>query len=549
MPSPLKRDDTVKLDQKDDTDDDNEGDKETDGRLRGRLVPVRTGGHLTPAEPLPIFETTNFAIGRGPRCLVRIDDVRVSKKHAIIVWMRGCAHVVDSSVNGTFVNGAKLVSGEERPLCHGDELSLVMPSKKKRPSDGVDYPSWLYQDLSRSEALPLPTSTDVTPSNSTATATATATTTASVSVTPPPASTASTPTPTGDLMEELTCAICSGILYKCVSALPCLHTFCSSCLSDWTKRSNQCPQCRIHVQQVRRNHKVMALVDAFLDKNPSLRWAPSDVAEMETRNTFTDEYFRAEEAKMREREEARARRRAAGEDDEDDEDDDGDDGQRGPRCRQCRPGGPFDIEGWTRMGLVEVKRGPPGYRCADHQPAAHLFCTECAEPFPDRTDAPQPTKCDLCARPFCDLYWGCHAPTGPGSIRPLREQRLEEIPARAIANNQVETEFLAAYLRAKGRAPNDAWNEILTKLDKNQWSFNEVATHATVTGRSLSCRDCFTRLVSPLLLKYRFAIPREEMPPEAVTRPNCFYGPACRTQSHNPGHAQKYNHICEQTRF
>lgn len=32
-------------------------------------------------------------------------------------------------------------------------------------------------------------------------------------------------------------------------------------------------------------------------------------------------------------------------------------------------------------------------------------------------------------------------------------------------------------------------------------------------------------------------------------REDCYYGRHCRTQYTKPGHAQKLNHACEQTRF
>jgi len=43
----------------------------------------------------------------------------------------------------------------------------------------------------------------------------------------------------------------------------------------------------------------------------------------------------------------------------------------------------------------------------------------------------------LCNRVFCDLYWGCHAPTGHGSLAPLCERTLDAVPERAIGNIEV----------------------------------------------------------------------------------------------------------------
>lgn len=35
------------------------------------------------------------------------------------------------------------------------------------------------------------------------------------------------------MQQNLSCGICSQIFYKCVSLIPCLHNFCSSCYSGW----------------------------------------------------------------------------------------------------------------------------------------------------------------------------------------------------------------------------------------------------------------------------------------------------------------------------
>ena len=36
-----------------------------------------------------------------------------------------------------------------------------------------------------------------------------------------------------DMEKELTCSICTDILYQPLTLLDCLHTFCGSCLKEW----------------------------------------------------------------------------------------------------------------------------------------------------------------------------------------------------------------------------------------------------------------------------------------------------------------------------
>uniref|UniRef100_A0A3B0MZA3 Zinc finger, C3HC4 type (RING finger) containing protein, putative n=1 Tax=Theileria annulata TaxID=5874 RepID=A0A3B0MZA3_THEAN len=50
------------------------------------------------------------------------------------------------------------------------------------------------------------------------------------------------------LREELTCAICSGIISKCVVIKTCLHRFCSNCIEKCVRVGTRgCPKCRKHV--------------------------------------------------------------------------------------------------------------------------------------------------------------------------------------------------------------------------------------------------------------------------------------------------------------
>ena len=83
-----------------------------------------------------------------------------------------------------------------------------------------------------------------------------------------------------DLQKELTCSICTEILYQPLTLLDCLHTFCGSCLKGWfthqaTRASGReahpytCPACRANVRETRPNATVTTLLDMFLKANPA----------------------------------------------------------------------------------------------------------------------------------------------------------------------------------------------------------------------------------------------------------------------------------------
>lgn len=93
-----------------------------------------------------------------------------------------------------------------------------------------------------------------------------------------------------DLEKELTCSICTDILYQPLTLLDCLHTFCGGCLKEWFKWQGMsaaqkleserghsysqlsnpytCPSCRASVRETRPNASITTLLDMWLQANP-----------------------------------------------------------------------------------------------------------------------------------------------------------------------------------------------------------------------------------------------------------------------------------------
>ncbi|EEH22945.2 hypothetical protein PABG_05156 [Paracoccidioides brasiliensis Pb03] len=83
-----------------------------------------------------------------------------------------------------------------------------------------------------------------------------------------------------NLEAELSCSICTDILYQPLTLLDCLHTFCGVCLKEWfswqvshppsSSKSAQatCPSCRAAIRDTRHDAKVTTLLDLFLESNP-----------------------------------------------------------------------------------------------------------------------------------------------------------------------------------------------------------------------------------------------------------------------------------------
>ena len=86
----------------------------------GPALVVRAGGGRAGEHFSPAGERTT--IGRSPDCDIFLDDVTVSRKHAVLVRDDVRFTIEDQgSLNGTYVNRSRIDSS---PLSDGDELQI-----------------------------------------------------------------------------------------------------------------------------------------------------------------------------------------------------------------------------------------------------------------------------------------------------------------------------------------------------------------------------------------------------------------------------------------
>ena len=86
----------------------------------GPALVVRYGGGRAGEHFVPQGERTT--IGRSPDCDIFLDDVTVSRKHAVLVHKDDAFLIEDQgSLNGTFLNRRRIESGR---LENGDELQI-----------------------------------------------------------------------------------------------------------------------------------------------------------------------------------------------------------------------------------------------------------------------------------------------------------------------------------------------------------------------------------------------------------------------------------------
>ena len=87
---------------------------------RGPALVIRAGGGRA-GETFPL-EKDRMTVGRGPDSDIFLDDVTVSRDHALLVRRSHDYHLDDlGSLNGTYVNRSRI---ESQRLTHGDELQI-----------------------------------------------------------------------------------------------------------------------------------------------------------------------------------------------------------------------------------------------------------------------------------------------------------------------------------------------------------------------------------------------------------------------------------------
>ena len=86
----------------------------------GAALVIRTGGGRV-GESFPLT-SDRMTIGRRPDCDIFLDDVTVSRDHALLVRRNDEVHIDDlGSLNGTYVNRQRI---ESLRLADGDELQI-----------------------------------------------------------------------------------------------------------------------------------------------------------------------------------------------------------------------------------------------------------------------------------------------------------------------------------------------------------------------------------------------------------------------------------------
>jgi hypothetical protein len=71
------------------------------------------------------------------------------------------------------------------------------------------------------------------------------------------------------LGEEMQCVICQNFLCA-AHALPCSHTFCGDCLTEWLSKKRHCPTCRQAVGSA--SPTPIHNIDSMIERAATVSW-------------------------------------------------------------------------------------------------------------------------------------------------------------------------------------------------------------------------------------------------------------------------------------
>ncbi|KNC50321.1 E3 ubiquitin-protein ligase CHFR [Thecamonas trahens ATCC 50062] len=380
--------------------------------------------------------------------------------------------------------------------------------------------------------------------------------------------------------ELLTCSICQEIMHKAMALVPCMHNFCAGCYAQWAKNSHECPMCRATVSDAADNHTIRNLVEAFLKDHPDQARNADELAALDRAAKSLVSRRSPPTSPYRSRTAAAAALHLHHGHDEYDEYDEYE--------GEALPGSSAHPSGHAWGGLTFAFGAPPvpaaagvtsstassaapprvsntqcrecrapgssGHQCSGSDPT-HLTCSVCLELLPKRTDEAgydgPAIQCALCLTPFCDLYWGCRSLLGQGALRALGSWEFPRLPAHVLWDNLVEIKFLNEYMASASLSVDGLWQAVLGGLSAGSYTYSPDGAGPAVgiTEATATCHGCASNVFRDLIPDYLMSLPRSALPANATSRPNCHWGSACRTQSRSVGHAKRYNHVCEQTKF
>lgn len=224
--------------------------------------------------------TVRISCGRDAANTIVLKDGRISLRH-FTVRVRAAAggrvvlDLLDQSSNGTWVDGRKVGRGRRVPLVVGDRI-VALPASLVGREGEVGYVllydtkgAWCAAGASSSESGEIASSSQEEEQESTC-----GSSKQPMAAEPPKGL-------PRDLEQDLRCGVCTDLLHRCLTVVPCGHNFCATCLVRWRRCSAHCPGCRELVRQAVRNSDVDRCVETFIKEHPEAARSADELREQD----------------------------------------------------------------------------------------------------------------------------------------------------------------------------------------------------------------------------------------------------------------------------
>ncbi|CAK77621.1 unnamed protein product (macronuclear) [Paramecium tetraurelia] len=478
-----------------------------------------------------------ITIGRLDTNKIVINESRLSGLHCKIKWdsANNLAQMQDLSTNGTFIGDQKIGKNNEIILKNGDEIYLL--HKSKVPITDIIGFTLVIKSV---KEVKVEVQLDEQQQKKIQML--------------------------EDMQEDMHCPICDDLIFQCVSLVPCLHNFCGACFSDWMAKSKTCPSCRKDVQSVNKNSMVNNVVERYLLMNPDKKRPAEEYKEMESKNKIKGDaiVFNSSDPipivqPVTNVAPARGRGRPAAQ-------------QQAPIVQQdiqtethkqnhISDYSAEEDDGPVTKDCVTCIRSINGYQC-QRRSVPHLNCGNCASKMPkfDLNEKRLVFRCQLCENYFCTLYnKNCQQLSKKNpNARIERHAVPGNVDVQCFRQNQFELQAFLDYMKQKGLTTQDIFKYMLDNhISKGGFKYVEgKRTHKDpkrtidmlILNETPVCNQCFTLVWQQIVFRYRISI-RDQMADKIKNRGQCWFGINCNTMTHNPQHAEKLDHICEQTKF
>jgi len=211
-------------------------------------------------EPSSAARTVRISCGRDPKNTIVLKDSRVSLHHFTVRVRaapggRVVLDLLDQSSNGTWVDGHRVGRGKRVILAVGARI-VALPAALVGRSGEVGYVLLHDTKGARCNLESLPAQE-------------------AAKQEPPPKGLPR------DLEQDLRCGICTDVLHRCLTLVPCGHNFCAVCLAKWRRRSTLCPGCRAPVRQAVQNLDVDKVAETFLGAHPEAARTKEELAALD----------------------------------------------------------------------------------------------------------------------------------------------------------------------------------------------------------------------------------------------------------------------------